>query len=245
MDFKKAFIAITVAFLTVLIDAVLKTMYIFPIVVIAFLTYFLMKFYEEAGSPDVEVNTKNRGKEINVKSIPRCNVEFLKAIVKKRVKDYEGNRFLVGYLNKKVTELKEKKIDLQRLSLAELSGFFDLKEKLSGNVFAKKGFFESELKDFFGFLDRDGMKYYFKVNFETGVECSGLAPFIVEVVFHNLKLTERQIGIVLTSNRYTGKNRVVEKLLKVRKVVEDSGGFFVIVKGNGLSVFFGFAGYFD
>ncbi len=237
MDFKKAFISVSVAFLTVIIDIVFKTMYVFPIIIIALLSYFLMKYFEISVS-----GAKDSVCPESKESIVRCNVEFFKSVVKKMVKDYEKNRFLSGYLSDKVNELAQKRIDFSEVSLKDLSDFFNLKEKLNGKIFAKKGFFEESLKNFFDFLDEEKINYNFSLGFNKDFKCGGMKPVLVDISFPEANLIDRQIGIILTGKIYKGKSKLVAQLFKLREIVEDAGGFFVIFKDEGIRVLFGFSG---
>ncbi len=242
MDFKKAFVAVSVAFFTVIVDILFNTMYIFPIVIIILLSYFLMKYFEEAKKA---VAKKPIKKEVSFKDIPHCNVEFFKSILKKKISNFENNRFLVSFVEKKVKELQQNVVEYAGIHLSELSKYYQLKENLKGKIFAKKGFFEKELKDFFDFLDKKEIKYSFELGFEDSFFCRGVWPVLVEIKFPDLNLTERQVEIILVGNKYTGKVKLVEKLFHLRKVVEQAGGFFVAVRENGTKVFFGFAGLID
>ncbi len=241
MDFKKAFVSVSVAFFTIIVDILFDTMYLFPIAVIILLSYYLMKYFEEAKRRE-PVKEK---KKVSPKDIPNCNVEFFKSILKKKIHNFENNRFLVSFVERKVDELKKRVVEYAGISLEELSGFYNLKETLKGKIFAKKGFFEEELKSFFEFLDNEGIKYSFNLGFEKDFFCKGIWPVLVEIDFPDITLSERQIEIILIGNKYAGKVKLVGKLFHLRKVVEEAGGFFVVVKENGIKVFFGFAGLID
>ncbi|BBB33420.1 hypothetical protein TTHT_1977 [Thermotomaculum hydrothermale] len=242
MDFKKAFISVSVAFFTVIIDILFNTMYVFPIAVIILLSYYLMKYFEEAKELKKECETKE---EVSLDDIPYCNVNFFKSILKKKIRDFENNRFLVNFLNKKVKELKNKVVDYVEISLENLSKHYNLTEALSGKIFAKKGFFEDRLKEFFDYLDKEGIKYSYKIEFEKDFFCKGVMPVLIEVNFPDLNLSERQIEIILVGEKYKGKIKIVEKLFELRTVVENAGGFFAVIKEDGIKVFFGFAGSID
>ena len=242
MDFKKAFVAVSVAFFTVIVDILFDTMYVFPIVIMIFLSYFLMKYYEEAKSG---LSERKENKEADVSDIPKCNVEFFKSILKKKIRNFEKNRFLVSFVEKKVKELQENVVEYSTISLVELNEYYQLKNALNGKIFAKKGFFEEELKNFFDFLDTEGIKYSFQLGFENNFFCKGMTPVLVEVNFPEANLTERQVEIILVGNKYTGRVKLVGKLFSLRGVVEHAGGFFVAVREKGTKVFFGFAGLID
>ncbi len=241
MDFKKAFVSVFVAFFAAFLDEYLfGGVYLFVIPVIILLCYFLMVFFEIANLSDNKPESSR--KEADISDIPFCNVMFFKHFLKKKVRDYEKNRFLVSFVPEKIKSLEGKKVDLKKLDLSQLEKFYNLDAKLRGFIFAKQGFFEKELKNFFDYLDQNDIKYKFSVAFDKSVGCRGFFPLMVEVDIPSLSLTERQFEIILSGEKYTGRAEPVRRLFKLRKIVEDAGGFFVLVKTEGTKVVFGFCG---
>ncbi len=241
MDFKKAFIAVSVAFFTVIVDILFDTKSIFSIIIIVFLTYFLMKYFEEARKSE----QKEDKKKVSLNDIPGCNVNFFKSVLKKKIVNFDKNRFLVSFIDKKINELKHRSVKYVGISLKDLSEYYNLENPLKGKIFAKKGFFEKELSDFFDFLDNEGIKYLFKIGFEKQFNCRGFLPVLVEVTLPEINFSERQIEIILVGNKYSGKVNLVRKLFELRKIVENAGGFYAIVREDGIKVFFGFCGLID
>ena len=242
MDFKKAFVSVFVAFFTAFLDEFLfGGVYLFVIPVIILLCYFLMVFFEIAKASDSKT-VKEKKPSANESDIPYCNVMFFKHFLKKKVKDYDKNRFLVSFVPGKIKSLEAKKVELKKLDLARLKEFYKLDSDLKGVIFAKEGFFEKELKEFFDYLDTCGIKYKFSVAFDKSVGCRGFFPLMVEVDIPSLSLTERQFEIILSGEKYTGKVETVKRLFQLRRIVEDAGGFFVLVKTEGTKVVFGFCG---
>ncbi len=242
MDFKKVFISVSVAFFTVIIDIVFDTAYLFPLIVISLLSYFLMKYFDEAHR---EIIYEKQDKATISETIPECNVKFFKSILKEKVKDFESNRFLTAFLKDKVKELEKKEVDYEEISIKNLTNSLGLNNSFAGKLFARRDVFENGIHGFLDFLKNEEIKY--SIDFYKGEKgvCKTIIPTLFEITIPEVKLSDRQIGIILIGKAYKGRVKLVEHLFLLRKSVEEAGGFFVVVRENGIKVFCGFASVID